>query len=48
MGGLTTSIRYKDFDFSGLLTFSLGGKILDNDYTMLMHNGSAAGRAWSS
>jgi len=48
MGGLTTSIRYKDFDFSGLLTFSLGGKILDTDYTMLMHNGSAAGRAWSS
>lgn len=48
MGGLTTSIRYKNFDFSGLLTFSLGGKILDTDYTMLMHNGSAAGRAWSS
>ncbi|UFH30909.1 TonB-dependent receptor [Chryseobacterium sp. C-71] len=48
MGGLTTSIRYKDFDFSGLLTFSLGGKILDTDYMMLMHNGSAAGRAWSS
>ena len=48
MGGLTTSIRYKDFDFSGLLTFSLGGKILDNDYMMLMHNGSAAGRSWSS
>jgi TonB-linked SusC/RagA family outer membrane protein len=48
MGGLTTSITYKNFDFSGLVTFSIGGKILDNDYTMLMSNGSAGGRAWSA
>ncbi|MDH6251954.1 TonB-linked SusC/RagA family outer membrane protein [Chryseobacterium sp. H1D6B] len=48
MGGLTTSITYKNFDFSGLVTFSIGGKILDTDYTMLMSNGSAGGRAWSA
>ncbi|MGG5208948.1 SusC/RagA family TonB-linked outer membrane protein [Chryseobacterium sp. MIQD13] len=47
-GGITTSIAYKNFDFSGLLTFSIGGKILDTDYTSLMSNGSAGGRAWSA
>lgn len=47
-GGITTSIAYKNFDLSGLLTFSIGGKILDTDYTSLMSNGSAAGRAWSA
>ncbi|GEN68002.1 MULTISPECIES: SusC/RagA family TonB-linked outer membrane protein [Chryseobacterium] len=46
-GGLSTSITYKNFDFSGLLTFKIGGKILDTDYTSIMHNGSAGGRAWS-
>ena len=47
-GGITTSIAYKNFDFSALLSFSLGGKILDTDYTSLMSNGSAGGRAWSA
>ncbi|ASK31570.1 SusC/RagA family protein [Chryseobacterium sp. T16E-39] len=47
-GGVTTSITYKNFDFSGLVTFSIGGKILDTDYTMLMSNGSNGGRAWSA
>lgn len=46
-GGISTSITYKNFDFSGLLTFKIGGKILDTDYTSLLHNGSAGGRAWS-
>lgn len=48
MGGVTTSIVYKNFDFSALLSFSLGGKILDTDYTSLMYNGSSGGRAWST
>ncbi|WP_153397517.1 SusC/RagA family TonB-linked outer membrane protein [Chryseobacterium vaccae] len=47
-GGVTTSIAYKNFDFSALLSFSLGGKILDTDYTSLMYNGSSGGRAWST
>ncbi|REC80176.1 SusC/RagA family protein [Chryseobacterium elymi] len=47
-GGVTTSVAYKNFDLSGLLTFSIGGKILDTDYTSLMSNGSAGGRAWSA
>ncbi|WP_241317612.1 hypothetical protein [Chryseobacterium arthrosphaerae] len=45
-GAINTSINYKNFDFSGLLTFKIGGKILDGDYTSLLHNGSAGGRAW--
>ncbi|MFN1219563.1 SusC/RagA family TonB-linked outer membrane protein [Chryseobacterium kwangjuense] len=47
-GGVSTSVAYKNFDLSGLLTFSIGGKILDTDYTSLMSNGSAGGRAWSA
>lgn len=47
-GGISTSITYKNFDFSGLLTFKIGGKILDTDYTSIMHNGSAGGRSWSA
>ncbi|ROI02152.1 TonB-dependent receptor [Chryseobacterium sp. G0240] len=45
-GGVSTNIIYKNFDFSALLTFKIGGKILDTDYTSLLHNGSAGGRAW--
>ena len=47
-GAISTSIAYKNFDFSGLLTFKIGGKILDTDYTSIMHNGSAGGRSWST
>jgi TonB-linked SusC/RagA family outer membrane protein len=47
-GGLTTSITYKNFDFSTLVTFRVGGKILDTDYTTLLSNGSNAGGAWST
>lgn len=46
IGGISTSVTYKNFDFSALLSYSIGGKILDNDYTMLLSNGSSAGRAW--
>ncbi|MDM1294563.1 TonB-dependent receptor [Sphingobacterium sp. N143] len=47
VGGIQNSFTYKNFDLSALLSFSLGGKILDNDYTQLMHNGNNPGRAWS-
>ena len=46
IGGISTSITYKNFDFSALLSYSIGGKILDSDYTMLLSNGNSAGRAW--
>src|SRR5690606_12637448 len=47
VGGIQNSFTYKNFDLSALLRFSLSGKILDNDYTQLMHNGNNPGRAWS-
>lgn len=47
VGGVQNSFTYKNFDLSALLSFSLGGQILDNDYIQLLHNGNNAGRAWS-
>jgi TonB-linked SusC/RagA family outer membrane protein len=44
-GGLTNSIRYKNFDLSVLLTFSYGGKFYDLNYASLMHQGTY-GNAW--
>lgn len=44
-GGVTNSFRYKGFDLSFLVTFSKGGKFLDQNYQSLMHFGSY-GTAW--
>lgn len=46
-GGLTNTFTYKQFELSALLSYSLGGKILDGDYTALLQNGSNPGAAWS-
>lgn len=35
-GSLTTSVRYKDFELSGLFTFQTGGKVFDRPYRSLM------------
>lgn len=48
VGGLQNSFSYKGIDLAALLGFSLGGQVLDNDYTQLMHNGNNAGRTWSN
>lgn len=47
-GGVTNTFTYKGFSLSVLLTYSVGGKVLDNDILLLLHSGSATGRAWSS
>lgn len=47
-GGLNTSFRYKDFDLSMILAYSIGGYILNSDITMMLHNGSSAGRQWNT
>jgi TonB-linked SusC/RagA family outer membrane protein len=46
-GGFTNNVSYKNFDFSFLLSYSLGGKIFDGDQPMVSHLGNAPGRAWS-
>ncbi|MFZ4861756.1 SusC/RagA family TonB-linked outer membrane protein [Sphingobacterium sp. Mn56C] len=47
VGGIQNTLTYKNFDFAALLSYSIGGKILDGDYTQIMHNGNIPGRAWS-
>lgn len=46
VGGIHNSITYRNFDFAALLSYSIGGQILDNDYTQLLHNGNNVGRTW--
>jgi len=48
VGGFSNTFTYKQFDLSALLSFSLGGKVLDNDYVPLLHTGNSPGRAWST
>ncbi|MEI9947277.1 MAG: TonB-dependent receptor [Chitinophagaceae bacterium] len=44
-GGVTNSFRYKDFELSCLLTFSVGSKFYDGNYASIMHFGDY-GFAW--
>lgn len=46
-GGISNTFSYKEFELSALFAYSIGGKILDNDYISMMHNGSSIGRTWS-
>jgi len=55
VGGFSTTVKYRDFDFSAGLSFQLGGHIYDGAYQAYMHNGASAGtnlhkdvlKAWS-
>lgn len=47
-GGLSNTLTYKNFELSALISYSIGGKILDLDKVMLSHNGENFGRTWSS
>lgn len=44
-GGLTTGFKYKWFDASVLVTYSVGGEMYDGAYAALMHGG-AYGTHW--
>lgn len=45
-GGLSTSFRYRNFDFSIQATYQLGGKGYDYVYQVLMHSGGQTGTTW--
>ena len=47
-GGFGTSLEFYGFDFSIQTSYQMGGKLYDNGYQSLMHNGgtSNAGSAW--
>ncbi|WP_316821770.1 TonB-dependent receptor [Pedobacter gandavensis] len=47
-GGFSNTFNYKEFELTALFNYSIGGKILDNDYVGLMHTGSSIGRPWST
>ncbi|WEK33755.1 MAG: TonB-dependent receptor [Candidatus Pseudobacter hemicellulosilyticus] len=47
-GGFTNSLQYRDFEFSFLFAYSIGGKVLDNDYVMLLTGPASVGRAMST
>lgn len=46
-GGFNNTILYKDFDLSVFTYFSVGGKVYDNLYGALMHNGINPGQQMS-
>ncbi|OAV73776.1 Outer membrane cobalamin receptor protein, SusC/RagA family [Bacteroidales bacterium Barb7] len=46
-GGIANSFSYKGFDFSFLLSYSIGGKIFDGDQPMVTHLGNQYGRTWT-
>ena len=46
MGGISTSLTWKGFDFSIQTNFQIGGDIYDAMYQQLMHAGKEAGRNW--
>ena len=45
LGSINNSLSYKGFDFNLLITYGIGGEILDNAYAGMMHAGSY-GRSW--
>jgi TonB-linked SusC/RagA family outer membrane protein len=48
-GGISNTIKYKNFDFSVLASFSIGGYIYDQNYASLMYGtvGNTSGANWS-
>ena len=47
VGGFNTNLTFKDFEFSALFAYSIGGKLLNQDKLYILHNGSSAGRSMS-
>ncbi len=47
-GGLTNTFNYKGFSLSFLIAYSLGGKVLDQDYLFLLGTGTSAGRPFAT
>ncbi|RYY00768.1 TonB-dependent receptor [bacterium] len=42
-GGFTSNMKYKNFDLNLIFNFSVGGQILDSDYSSLMNGFSSGG-----
>ncbi|MBT8317910.1 MAG: TonB-dependent receptor [Lutibacter sp.] len=40
LGSITNSFSYKGFNLNVLITYGIGGKVLDNGYSAMMHSGT--------
>ncbi len=47
-GGVSSSVLYKQIELSFLLAYSIGGKVLDNDFVSLLTGPTSPGRSWST
>ncbi|MEM9859715.1 MAG: SusC/RagA family TonB-linked outer membrane protein [Bacteroidota bacterium] len=45
LGSINNHVSYKGFDFNFLITYGIGGEVLDNAYAGMMHAGNY-GRSW--
>jgi TonB-linked SusC/RagA family outer membrane protein len=48
IGGFSTTLRYKNFDFSGVIAYQLGGKFFSNEYANNMYHHSNLSSAISA
>lgn len=48
VGGISNTLNYKGVELSFLLSYSLGGKVLDGDLPMLLGGPVSPGRNWST
>ncbi len=48
IGGFTTTVRYKNFDFSGQLTYQFGGKFYSTEYGNGLYFNNSVGRTISA
>ncbi|HEY9256641.1 TonB-dependent receptor [Chitinophaga sp.] len=47
-GGFSNTFNYKGFSFSFMIAYSVGGKVLDQDYLFLLGTGTSAGRPFGT
>ncbi len=48
IGGFNTTLRYKNFDFTGMFAYQLGGKFYSNEYGNGMYRSDNLGRSLSA
>ena len=48
IGGLNTTVRYKDFDFTAMFAYQIGGKFYSTEYGNGMYSSSYVGSALSA
>ncbi len=47
IGGFSTTLRYKNFDFTGMISYQLGGKFFSTEYALNLYHGTQLSSAIS-